>query len=99
MLLSLFIILIFFSSSSYAIEPDKKAHLKVSVVIGATSQIFFKNMLQSFGTCISIGAIKEIYDDMQPSNKMDVKDLAFDAVGCFIGNVMMTGVQNYLAKK
>ncbi|CAH9017303.1 conserved hypothetical protein [Vibrio phage 150E35-1] len=86
----LLILLLMIPTSSYAIERDKVLHVSASVLIGATSEIYFEDAYKSTALCMGVGLAKELYDEYDYGG-FDTQDLVADAIGCAIG--VYTGYQ------
>lgn len=75
-----------------SIEDDKKDHLIVSYAIGLGSTYYFDDPIIGFSSCLAVGLGKEIYDQID-YNGFDEKDLAYDAIGCFLGTLTVEGLK------
>ena len=76
------------STSTTAVEYDKKLHFVGSVIIGSVTQVAVEDWRVSAATCMAIGIAKEVYDEYSYGG-FDTKDLLFDAAGCALG--VLTG--------
>jgi hypothetical protein len=76
--------------SGQALAEDKQKHLAVSATMGVALQTVQTSRAVSYGTCLGVGAAKEVYDTVTPNHDFEIADLAFDAIGCALG---IEGVQ------
>ena len=74
----------FLSFNSYAQVDDRILHTGVSVVVGSATLVTTGSKSLAYATCAAAGIGKEIYDEVDYGGA-SVKDLAFDAIGCFVG--------------
>lgn len=91
LLLSGAVIASLFSHSTFAIDKDKQLHLGVSTVIGISVQYYTEDWKTSLGTCLAVGAAKEITDPYIGGAR-DHEDMIYNTIGCgvgvFTGNVL-----------
>lgn len=87
---NLIIILLFISScNAQLVKKDKQFHLIAGTLISSIAYPIAYNetknktkaTIYAFATSIAIGAIKESIDTQRPSNKFDINDLAYTALG------------------
>lgn len=64
---------------------DKAAHFGVSVGLGMAASQVTSDTLSAFGLALLPGVAKEIYDSQQSCNHFSWKDMAWDAVGAYVG--------------
>lgn len=72
------------TQDAFAMERDKKLHFSAGTGIGFISEAFTDDPLKSFLLCSSVGALKEIYDEIDYGGA-DEKDLLYTIAGCGIG--------------
>lgn len=65
--------------------PDKVKHFGVSVALGIAATNLTTNKTTAFALSVAPGLAKELYDSRQPGNKFSYKDLAWDAIGAYVG--------------
>lgn len=70
--------------ASFDIDRDKKLHAAASTLIGGVTYIHSHSVESAMVTCMSIGMMKELYDQKVNDN-FSSGDLAYDAVGCALG--------------
>lgn len=67
--------------------PDKAAHFNVSLAAGFGCKGFFfqESDLKAFACGLTPGFVKEVMDSREKGNHFSGKDLAWDALGAFVG--------------
>lgn len=69
--------------------PDKQKHLAVFFVAGFLTEGVLQNEVPNpwarFAIAMAPGVLKELDDSRQPGNRFDVKDLAANAIGVYLG--------------
>lgn len=76
------------SHNSYALDNDKKLHVGLSTVVGASTTVYTQNSHKGFIVCSTVGLTKEVYDEFDYGG-FDMEDLAYDVVGCAIGSYII----------
>jgi uncharacterized protein YfiM (DUF2279 family) len=64
---------------------DKAAHFGVSAALGVGASRLSSDPWTAFGLALAPGVAKEIYDSQQDCKRFSWKDLAWDAVGAYVG--------------
>lgn len=67
------------------IASDKAAHFGVSFGLGVAASQVTPDNLSAFGLALLPGLAKEIYDSQQNCDHFSWKDMAWDAVGAYLG--------------
>lgn len=73
-----------FSYPTFALEKDKQLHLGVSTAIGTYSQYHLEDWKTSMLVCSSVGAVKEVYDEIDYGG-FDSVDMVYNVIGCGVG--------------
>ncbi|AUR91958.1 hypothetical protein NVP1167O_62 [Vibrio phage 1.167.O._10N.261.51.F2] len=71
-----------------AIEQDKLLHFGVSSAIGGVTMYHTEDWGVSVGACMAVGLGKELYDEYDYGG-FDAEDLAYDALGCISGVMLV----------
>lgn len=74
------------SSNAFAIEDDKIMHFTFSYAIGTVSSHFISNPFTSLAACNSIGAAKELYDEIDYGG-FSKDDMIANFAGCATGMI------------
>ncbi|OQX10946.1 MAG: hypothetical protein BWK73_18925 [Thiothrix lacustris] len=64
---------------------DKSLHFGVSAVLGVAAYSQTHDRTQAFAWAIAPGVLKEVLDSQEEGNRFSTKDLAWDALGAFVG--------------
>jgi putative lipoprotein len=64
---------------------DKSLHFGVSAALGIAAYTQTHDRTQAFAWAIAPGIVKEIVDSQSAGNQFSSKDLAWDALGAFVG--------------
>jgi len=64
---------------------DKNKHFVVSTVLSSAAYSVCENRTCAFAVAMVPGILKEVYDSQQEGNHFSGKDLAWDALGAFVG--------------
>ena len=83
-------LLLFFSNSSMAAGDewtggDKTAHFGISAAMGLAAYSYTEDKTTAFGMAMVPGIIKEVADSQKEGGRFSEKDLAWDALGAFVG--------------
>ncbi len=76
------------SNSLHADEwtgTDKQLHFAVSAALGVAAYSQTHDRAQAFAWAIAPGVLKEVADSQSEGNRFSGKDLAWDALGAFVG--------------
>ncbi|SEA98437.1 putative lipoprotein [Thiothrix caldifontis] len=82
------LLLLLSSNLSHADEwmsKDKSVHFSVSAALGVAAYSQTHNRTKAFAWAIAPGVLKEIIDSQDEGKQFSGKDLAWDAVGAFVG--------------
>ena len=82
--------LLFFSVNASAVEDDwlgkdKAAHFGISAAVGFAAYSYTEDKMTAFGIAMVPGLLKEVADSQKEGGRFSEKDLAWDAVGAFVG--------------
>ncbi len=83
-------------SPLYALESDKTAHLITSFVISYTifgihraeGESRMDSAANAIFWTLMVGTAKELYDNTQPGNKMDMEDMKWNAIGAISAPIL-----------
>ena len=64
---------------------DKSLHFGVSAALGVAAYAQTHDRTKAFAWAIAPGVLKEIADSQSDGNQFSSKDLAWDALGAFVG--------------
>ncbi|MDC5812481.1 hypothetical protein OPW07_22400 [Vibrio europaeus] len=73
-----------FAETDFTPSKDKLYHLSGSALLGFGTNYVLKDWRHAFGTCVTIGLAKEIYDEVDYGGG-STADMAYNIIGCGIG--------------
>lgn len=74
----------------FKVGADKVMHLLACALIGALATAYLHSVVLGAMAALVVGVLKKVYD-MATGEKLDLGDIAADAVGAVLGSVLICG--------